>query len=69
VRLQIPCKYLDAYINLIREWVPMVPTELTFNINENDFSDWEEHKSKFVVIPTEARVVTLHCPENRQIRH
>jgi hypothetical protein len=69
VRLQIPREYLDAHINLIREWVPMVPTELIVNIDESGFSDWEERKPKSVVIPTEARAVTLHYPANRQIRH
>jgi hypothetical protein len=38
-----------------------------FNVDESDFSDWEEGKSKCVLIPTEARETTLHCPASRKI--
>jgi hypothetical protein len=69
VRLEVPHEYLDQYTRLIKEYVPLVPTELLFNIDESGFSDWEEHKPKCILIPTEARKTTLHYPANRKIRH
>jgi hypothetical protein len=68
-RLEIPRDFLDRYIALIREWVPLVPAELIFNIDECGFSDWEERKEKPVLIPAAAQHTTLHYPVNRQIRH
>jgi hypothetical protein len=69
VRLEVPHEYFDQYIRLIKEYVPLVPTELSFNIDESGFSDWEGRKPKCVLIPTEARETTLHYPANRKIRH
>jgi hypothetical protein len=69
VRLEVPHEHLDQYIRLIKEYVPLVPTELLFNIDESDFSDWQERKPKCVLIPTDARETTLHYHENRKIRH
>jgi hypothetical protein len=69
VRLEVPDEYLDQYIRLITEYAPLVPTELLFNIDESGFSDWEEHKPKCVLIPTEARETTLHYPASWKIRH
>jgi hypothetical protein len=69
VRFEVLHEYWDQYIRLIKECVPLVPTELLFNIDESSFSDWEERKQKCVLIPTEARETTLHYPANRKIRH
>jgi hypothetical protein len=69
VRLEVLHEYLDQYIRLIKELVPLVPTELLFNIDESDFSDWEERKRKCVLIPAEAREAILHYPASRKIRH
>jgi hypothetical protein len=69
VRLEVPHEYLDQYIRLIKEYVPLVPTEFLFNIDESGFSDCEERKPKCVLIPTEARETTLHYPASRKIRH
>jgi hypothetical protein len=60
LRVQISREYLDADIDLIREWVLVVPTELVFTINESGFSDWEEREPTCLVIPTEARAGTLY---------
>jgi hypothetical protein len=68
-RLEVPHEYLDQYIRLVKEYVPLVPTKLLFNIDESGFSDWEERKPKCVRIPTEARETTLHYPASRKIRH
>jgi hypothetical protein len=40
--LEIPRTFLDRYLALIREYIPLVPTKLIFNINKSGFSDWEE---------------------------
>jgi hypothetical protein len=69
VRLEVSREYLYQYIRLIKEYVPLVPTELLFDIGESGFSDWEERKPKCVLMPTEARETTLHYPASRKIRH
>jgi hypothetical protein len=69
VRLEVPQEYLDHYIKLMKDYVPLVPTELLFNIDESGFSDWEERKPKRILLPTEARTTTLHYPASRKIRH
>jgi hypothetical protein len=43
--------------------------ELSFDIDESGFSDWEERKPKCLLIPTEARETTLRYPASRKIRH
>jgi hypothetical protein len=40
LRLGIPCEYLNDYISLIKEYVPLVPAELIFDLNETGLSDW-----------------------------
>jgi hypothetical protein len=69
VRPEVPHEYVDQYIRLIKEYILLVPTELLFNIDESGFSDWEECKPKCVLIPTEAREMTLHYPASRKICH
>jgi hypothetical protein len=68
LRLQVPRTFLDGYIKLIKEWVPLMPAEMIFNIDECGFSDWEERKSKPVLIPREAQGTVIHYPINRAIR-
>jgi hypothetical protein len=69
VGLEAPHEYLDQYIGVSKEYVPLVPTELLFNIDESGFNDGEERKPKYILIPTEARETTLHYPASRKIRH
>jgi hypothetical protein len=33
---------LDQYIPVIKEWLPLEPVELIFDIDECSYSDWEE---------------------------
>jgi hypothetical protein len=68
-RLQVPRLFLEQYIKIIKEWIPLVPAELIFNIDECGFSDWEERKAKPVLIPSRVRNATLHYPIDRRIRH
>jgi hypothetical protein len=67
--LQIPRSFLDDYIRLIQTYVPLVPTELIFNPDETGLSDWEERKSKPVIVPSDATQTPLHCPIDRGARH
>jgi hypothetical protein len=67
-RLQVPKQFLDDCVKLIKEYVPLVPTELIFHIGECGFSDWEERRPKPVLIPAEFERAVLHYPANRVIR-
>jgi hypothetical protein len=49
--------------------VPLVPAELIFNSDETGLYDWEERKTKPVIIPSHASSSTLHYPIDRAIRH
>jgi hypothetical protein len=49
--------------------VPLVPAELIFNLGETGLSDWEERKTKPVIILSHASSSTLHYPIDRAIRH
>jgi hypothetical protein len=53
----------------MKEYVPLVPTELSFKREESGFSDWEERKPKRILVPIEAKAATLHYPISRKIRH
>jgi hypothetical protein len=54
LRLQIPRSFLDDYIRIIQTYIPLVPTELIFNLDETGLSDWEERKSTPVIVPSDA---------------
>jgi hypothetical protein len=56
-------------VKFIKEYVPLVATELIFNIDGCGFSDWEERRPKPVLIPAELERSILHYPVNRAIRH
>jgi hypothetical protein len=63
--MEVPRHFLDGYLKLTKEYVPLVPSELIFNIDECGFSDWEERKEKPVIIPAEVQGTTLHYPINQ----
>jgi hypothetical protein len=68
LRLRIPREYLNDHISLIKEYMPLVRAELIFGLEETSLSDWEERKTKPVIIPSHASSSTLHSPINRAIR-
>jgi hypothetical protein len=68
-RLQTPRCYLDKYINPIKACIPLVPSELIFNLDESGLSDWEERKSRAVLVKAEAADQPLHYPVDCGIRH
>jgi hypothetical protein len=69
LRLGIPRECLNDYISLIKEYVPLVPAEVIFNLDETGLSDWEERKTKPVIIPSHASSSNLHYETDRAIRH
>jgi hypothetical protein len=68
-RLQVPRLYLNQYIDIIKNWIPLVPAELIYNLDESGLSDWEDAKPKPVLVPVDLGDSMIHYPVNRQIRH
>jgi hypothetical protein len=68
-RLQTPRRYLQGFIDLLRMYVPLVPSELIFNLDETGLSDWEERKRKRVLVRADRADYELHYPVDRAIRH
>jgi hypothetical protein len=69
LRLRIPREYLNDYISLIKEYVPLVLVELIFNLHETRLFNWDEWKTKLEIIPSHASPSTLHYPVDRAIHH
>jgi hypothetical protein len=67
LRLEVSHEHLDHPIKQLQEYVPLVPIELLFNLDENGFSDWEERKPKSVLIPLEGQATTIHYPTSGTI--
>jgi hypothetical protein len=68
-RLETPRCYLDKDINLLEVYIPLVPFELIFCLDETGLPDWEERRSKPVLVTDDATTRLLHCPVDRGIRH
>jgi hypothetical protein len=68
VRLEVPRCYLEEYLTLIKKIVPIVPTGLLFNLDETGLSEWENRRSKSVLVPTQEHEYTLHYPVDRSVR-
>jgi hypothetical protein len=69
VRLEIPRCYLEECLTLIKKIVPIVPTELLFNLDETGLSEWENRRSEPFFVPTQEQESTLHYPVDRSVRH
>jgi hypothetical protein len=66
-RLQVPRCRLDSYVQLIKNYVPKIPAELIFNIDEAGWTDWEERKKDGS--RSSAHIdSTLRYPVNRSVR-
>jgi hypothetical protein len=52
VRLEVMCCYLEEYLTLIKKIVPIVPTGLLFNLDETALSEWENRRTKSVLVQT-----------------
>jgi hypothetical protein len=69
VRLEVVCCYLDNYSTLIKKTILSVLTELIFNLDETGLSDWENRKTKPVLVPTGKEESTSHYPIDRYIKY
>jgi hypothetical protein len=68
VRLEVPRWYLEEYLTLIKKIIPIVPTELLFNLDETGLSEWENRRSKPVLVPTQKQESPLHYPVDRSVK-
>jgi hypothetical protein len=68
-RLQIPQQYLNQCIELIKKWIPLVPAELLFNLDETGLFELEDSRPKPIPVPTDLGDSMIHYPVNRQIKH
>jgi hypothetical protein len=67
VRLDVPRCHLEEYLTLIKKIAPLIPTELLFNLDETRLSEWENRRSKPVLVPTQEQESTLHYPVDRSV--
>jgi hypothetical protein len=67
--LEVPRCFLEETIRCLHESVQGRPTELVFNLDEVGISDWEDRKSKKVIVPQSMRVPTIHHRVNRAPKH
>ena len=68
-RLQVPRIFLDETIQAMKEAVHLRPADLVFNLDEVGISDWEDRKSKRVVVPITAEGQTVHHGVSRSLKH
>lgn len=69
LRPTVPRIHLIEYLDLVECIIEITPAELIYNIDETEFSDWEERRPKTVIVPSEISDDDLHYPINRGIRH
>jgi hypothetical protein len=67
--LQIPCIFHDGYLELVKQHVAGVRPRLVYNIDETDYSDWEERKPFQGILPASMAGNTLHFPVTRKIKY
>jgi hypothetical protein len=68
-RLEIRRCFLDKTIQCISQFVQGRPTQLVFNLDEVGISEWEDRKSKKVIVPLSARGPTIHHKMNRALKY
>jgi hypothetical protein len=54
-RLEVPRCFLEETIRYLHEYIQDRPTEIVFNIDEVGIVDWEDQKSKKVILPSSMR--------------
>jgi hypothetical protein len=59
LRLEVPRQFLDDYVKLIKDYIPLTASELIFNIDECSFSDWEKLKDKPIITPLRFAIIAL----------
>lgn len=69
LRLTVPRKYLTEYLDLVEKVIIIAPAALIYNIDETGLSDWEDKKSKSVIVPRELLNTDLQYPIDRTNKH
>jgi hypothetical protein len=67
-RLQVPCPFLERIIHDLNEDVQGCMAELVLNLDQVGISDWEDRKSRKVVVPATMRGQTTHHGISRNVK-
>ena len=68
-RLTVPVEFLVQHIENMNEIVNGVCSELLFNLDEMGSSDWEDRKTKKVIVPNEADPKSIFHKTSRKFKH
>jgi hypothetical protein len=60
LHLPTPRRSLDEYVNLIKVYITLVPSEIVFLLDETGLSGWEERRRKPVLATAETASQPLH---------
>jgi hypothetical protein len=68
-RLQVPRIFLDETIRAMNEAVHLRPSDLAFNLDEVGISEWEDRKSKRIVVPMMTSRRAVHHSVSLNLKH
>jgi hypothetical protein len=68
-RLQAPRVFLDRTVQNLKENVQGCIAELVFSLDEVGISDWEDRKSRKVIVPATMRGHPIHHQISRAVKH
>jgi hypothetical protein len=68
-RLQVPRMFLERTVQDLKEHVQGCVAELVFNLDEVSISDWEDRKTKTVIVRAAMRGQTIHHEISRTVKH
>jgi hypothetical protein len=61
--------FLERTVQDLKEHVMRCVAELVFNLDEVGISDWEDRKTKTVIVPATMRGQTIHHEISRTVKH
>jgi hypothetical protein len=67
--LEKPLCFLEETLSCLAKFVQRRPTELVFNLDEVGISDWEDRKTKSVLVPRAIAEQAGHDKRNRTLKH
>jgi hypothetical protein len=67
--LQVPRTFPKKTVQNLKEHVQGCVTELVFNLDKVSISDWEDRKTKTIVVPATMRGQTIHREISRTVKH
>jgi hypothetical protein len=68
-RLDIPHYFLDETIQCIAQFMQGRPAELVFNLDEVGISEWEDRKTRKVIVLVSARDRVIHHKIDQALKH